>query len=355
MFQNSKPLNFLFWTAAGILVFLFFYLLVKLFPMYDAVVSFLWHLLLPFLIAAFIAYLLYPVVEKMHQWNIPKSLAILLIYLIFFGGGIYLLYRVYPTVLHQLSDLREQLPQLIEMYRNLIYSLYEYTSFLPETVHDNMDDLISEFEAYMENLLSDIVRGFTKIVDMIIIITVIPVLVFYFLKDFRVIKTYVKKWIPHKYHERASALCHAINEGLGNYIRGQLVVCLFVSLAALIVFRTLDIPYGLLLAIIMGVTNIIPYFGPILGAVPAIAITATTSGKLVLMVVISIFIIQVIDGNLLSPYIVGKSVKIHPIAIIFALLLGGQLVGIAGMILAVPILAVLNVAVPHILALRQHN
>ncbi|MFD2759508.1 AI-2E family transporter [Lentibacillus juripiscarius] len=355
MFKDSRPLNFLFWMAAGILVFLFFYLLVKLFPVYDAVVSFLWHLLLPFVIAAFIAYLLYPVVEKMHQWNIPKSLAILMIYLLFFGGGAYLIYRVYPAVIHQLSDLREQLPQLIEMYRNLVYSLYEYTSFLPENIHDNMDELISEFEAYLEDFIAGMVRGFTKIVDMIVIITVIPVLVFYFLKDFDTIKNYVKKWIPAKYHERSSALCHAIDEGLGNYIRGQLVVCLFVSLAAFAVFRILDIPYGLLLAIIMGLTNIIPYFGPILGAIPAIAITAATSGKLAIVVAISIFVIQVIDGNLLSPYIVGKSINIHPIAIIFALLLGGQLSGVAGMILAVPVLAVLNMAIPHILSFRQYN
>ncbi|TMN21043.1 AI-2E family transporter [Lentibacillus cibarius] len=355
MFKDSTPLNFLFWVLSGILVFLFFYLLVKLFPMYDAVVSFLWHLLLPFLISALIAYLLYPVVDKMHQYNMPRSLAILLIYLLFFGGGAYLIYRVYPTMINQLSDLQEQLPQLIDMYRGFIHSLYEYTSFLPETVHDNMDELISEFEAYMEDLLADVVRGFSKIIDMIIVITVIPVLVFYFLKDFTTIKKYVKKWIPEKYHKRTSALCRGIDKGLGNYIRGQLIVCLFVSVAAFGVFRVLGIPYGLLLAIIMGLTNIIPYFGPILGAVPAIAITATTSGKLVLIVTISIFIIQVIDGNLLSPYIVGKSIDIHPIAIIFVLLLGGQLFGVPGMILAVPVLAVLKVVVPHILSFRQYN
>ncbi|RYG74781.1 AI-2E family transporter [Lentibacillus lipolyticus] len=355
MFKDSRPLNFLFWVAAGILVFLFFYLMVKLFPVYEAVVSFLWHLLLPFVIAAFIAYLLYPVIEKMDQWNIPKGLAILLIYLLFFGGSAYLIYRIYPAAIHQLNDLQDQLPQLIDMYRNLIYRLYEYTSFLPETVHDNMDELISEFEAYLEELLASLVRGFTKIFDMIIIITVIPVLVFYFLKDFDTIKNYVKKWIPEKYHQRSSDLCQAIDKGLGNYIRGQLVVCLFVSAAAFGVFRLLDIKYALLLAMIMGLTNIIPYFGPILGAVPAIAITAATSGKLAIIVTISVFVIQVIDGNLLSPYVVGKSIQIHPIAIIFSLLLGGQLGGVAGMILAVPVLAVLNVAIPHILSFRQYN
>src|SRR5699024_5186856 len=348
MFHHNKPLNFLAWVITGIFVLLFIYLLVKLFPVYGAIVSFFWHLLLPFLIAVLIAYLLYPVIKKMHAYIMPKSLAILMIYLLFFGGIGYLGYRVYPAVIQQISELQEQLPQLIDMYREFIYSLYEYTSFLPENVHDRMDQLIYEAEMYIENLLTDVVRGFTKIFDMIIIITVIPVLVFYFLKDFAAIKNYFKTWIPEKYHAQTRLLCRAIDEGLGNYIRGQFVVCLFVGLAAFVLFKFLDVPYALLLAIIMALTNIIPYFGPIIGAIPAVAITATISGKLVLIVLAGIFIIQVIDGNLLSPYIVGKSVNIHPIAIIFALLLGGQISGVIGMILAVPVLAVINVIVSHI-------
>ncbi|WP_010531081.1 AI-2E family transporter [Lentibacillus jeotgali] len=355
MFRDNKPLNFLFWIITGIFSFLFIYLLVKLFPVYDAVFSFLWHLLLPFLIAVLIAYLLYPIIQKMHKHGLPKSLAILLIYMLFFGGAGYLIYRIYPAVIEQTSDLQEQLPQMIEMYRNIIYSLYEYTSFLPETVHDRMDGLISEAETYIEDLLTDLVRSFTKIFDMIIVITVIPVLVFYILKDFETIKKYVKKWIPWKYHERTRILCQSIDEGLGSYIRGQLIVCLFVGVTAFALFKFLDIPYALLLAIIMGLTNIIPYFGPIIGAIPAVAITATISGKLVLFVLAGIFAIQVIDGNLLSPYIVGKSINIHPIAIIFALLLGGQLSGVIGMILAVPVLAVLNVVISHTISVRKNN
>ncbi|QKY69541.1 AI-2E family transporter [Lentibacillus sp. CBA3610] len=353
MFQFNKPLNFLFWIITGIFVFLFFYLLVKLFPVYGTIISFLWHLFLPFLIAVLIAYLLYPVIEKMHQHNMPKSLAILLIYLLFFGGIGYLGYRVYPAVIYQLSDLQEQLPQLIQMYRDFVYSLYEYTAFLPETVHDKMDELISEAETYMEDLLTDLVRGFTGIFDMIVIITIIPVLVFYFLKDFDSIKHYFKKWIPEKYHKQTKALGRAIDEGLGKYIRGQLIVCLFVALAAFAVFKFLDIPYALLLAIIIGLTNFIPYFGPIIGAIPAVAITATISGKLMLIVLASIFVIQVIEGNFLSPYIVGKSIRIHPIAIIFALLLGGQISGVPGMILAVPVLFVLKVMIQHIMSVRK--
>lgn len=355
MFKNKSPLNFLFWIVTGIIVFLFIYLLVKLFPVYGAILSFLWSVLSPFVIAALIAYLLYPVICKLHQYNIPKGLSILLIYLLFFGGIAYLVYRIYPATIQQLKDLKEQLPYMVEMYHDFVYSLYEYTSFLPENVHDKMDELIFEVETYIEDLLANLVRGLTKILDMIVFITVIPVLVFYFLKDFSKIKKYSRKWIPTKYHAPASNLIHELDRSLGNYIRGQLLVCLFVTLTAFLAFYFLDIKYALLLAIIMGVTNIIPYFGPIIGAVPAVAISSTVSVKLVLLVLLSIFVIQLVEGNLLSPYIVGKSINIHPVAIIFALLVGGQISGVLGMILAVPVLTILNVTVTHIMAIKHTN
>ncbi|MEN1969307.1 AI-2E family transporter [Lentibacillus sp. N15] len=352
MFKPKSPLPFLYWIITGIFVLLFVFLLVKLFPIYRVILAFLWHLFAPFIISGFIAYLLYPIIKKIHSYHVPKGLAILMIYLLFFGACGYGIYRVYPAMIHELNDLDEQLPQLIRMYQDLVYQLYEYTSFLPEIVHDKMDQLIAGAETKVENLVGKVVAGFTKVYDMIVFLTVIPVLVFYFLKDFTKLKGYVKKWIPVKYHRDSSKLCHAIDKSLGDYIRGQLLVCAFVSLASLIAFQLLHVKYALLLAIIMGVTNIIPYFGPIIGAVPVVAITLTMSTKLIIFVLIAIFVIQLIESNLLSPYIVGKSVAVHPIAIIFALLLGGELGGVIGMIVAVPILTIIKVIVSHVMAIR---
>ncbi|MUK87017.1 AI-2E family transporter [Ornithinibacillus sp. L9] len=355
MFMHKKPLNFLYWIITGILLFLFIYLLVTLFPFYQAFFAFLLQLFTPFLIACLIAYLLYPIVNKIHHYNIPRSIAVLIIYLLFFGGVGYLIYRIYPAVVHQLRDLNEYLPQLVKLYQDLIYQIYESTSFLPEAVHDKIDDIIGNVETYMERLIGNVMGGFTRIFDMIVIITVIPVLVFYFLKDYTKIRGYMKGFIPQKYQPQASKLIHAIDESLGNYIRGQLIVCLFVSLTSYVIFYFLGLKYALLLAIIMGITNFIPYFGPIIGAIPAIGIALTMSGKLVLFVIISIFVIQLIESNLLQPYIVGKSVSIHPVAIIFALLLGGKVGGVLGMILAVPLLTIFNVITKHVITIGRER
>ncbi|WP_246001088.1 AI-2E family transporter [Oceanobacillus piezotolerans] len=352
MIHQDRRYRYLIWIIFGILTFLFIYLLVKTYPFYSEIFSFLWRLLIPFIIASLIAYLLYPVIEKLDHYNIHRGIAILFIYILFFGGVGFLIYRIYPQVIHQVRDLTNNFPLFMDMYRNSIQQVYNFTSFLPENVHDKMDDIILGIENSLDILLSKLISGFTRIFDMVIVITVIPVLVFYFLKDYDKMKNFVKGFIPHKFVGKTSEVIHAIDDSLGKYIRGQLIVCLFVSITSMLIFKLLDLEYALLLAIVMGITNIIPYFGPILGAIPAVIIAYTTTGqiKLIFFVLIGILVIQIIEGNLLSPYIVGKSVAIHPVAIIFALLLGGELFGVIGLIFAVPLLTIGKVIVNHVIA-----
>lgn len=353
MFENNKYLRYLYWMILGITSFLFIYLLIKLFPFYGTLFSFIWQVLAPFILACFLAYLLYPIIEKMHHYGLPKGVAILLIYLLFFGGGAYLCYRFYPVAVIQLRDLREHLPQLIEIYESAIYQAYESTSFLPEAVHDRMDEVIQSVETRLENMIGYLIGGITKIFDMIIFITVLPVIVFYFLKDYEAIKEFFLKHLSPSNRAKIEFIVQGIDVSLGKYIRGQLLVCLFVGLATYLIFELLNMEYSLLLAIIMGLTNFIPYFGPIIGAAPAVAIAVTMSGKMVIFVLVAVFVIQLIESNLISPYVVGKSIAIHPVAIIFALLLGGKLAGVMGMILAVPILTIVREVIRRFIAVKQ--
>lgn len=332
----------------GILLLVFSYLLFKTYPLYKEFFSFLWRIFIPFLIAAFIAYLLYPLILMLHKYNIHKGIAVLFIYIMFFGGIGFLFYRVYPQMIYQMRDFTENFPQFIQMYEDIVYRVYDSTSFLPENIHDKMDEVFIRLEDSLDSLLSKLINGFMHIFDMIIVITTIPVLVFYYIKDHQKFSEFFQRFIPRQKRAKVTSLVQAIDEGLGGYIRGQFLVCLFVSLASIIVFKWLEIPYALLLSFIMGMTNLIPYFGPIIGAVPAVLISYTISGKLVVYVIIAIIGIQILENNFLSPYIVGKNVNIHPVAIIFVLMLGGELFGIIGMILAVPVLTIAKVIISHL-------
>ncbi|WP_138415623.1 AI-2E family transporter [Aquibacillus sediminis] len=344
---KQKSMRILYWIIVGILTFLFLYLLTILFPFYRSFFSVVMKILTPFIIAGLIAYLLHPVVEKLHEHKFPRWLAIIGIYLLFFGGVGYGGYKLYPLVIHQLRDLNDNLPQFIDMYRKTIYGVYESTSFLPETVHDRMDEFFIEMEEKIGTILTNSVKQLTKIMDVIIIIAVIPVLVFYMLKDFNLIKRAIWKLTPKKYQDDGKELAKEIDDSLGHYIRGQLLVCFFVALTSYGLLWFIDMKYPLVLALTMGITNIIPYFGPILGAIPAVIIAFTVSMKMVVYVIIAVFVVQIVEGNLLSPFIVGKSINIHPILIIFALLVGSEIGGVVGMIVAVPLLSIIKVIIMH--------
>ncbi|SDK52212.1 AI-2E family transporter [Sediminibacillus albus] len=350
--NQHKSVRFLYWILIGILAFLFLYLLLKLLPLYQTILGVFLRILTPFLIAALIAYLLHPLIEKLHKFNLPRWLVIIGIYFLFFGGAGYLLYKTFPVFIHQLKDLNENLPSFMEQYREAIYGLYEQTAYLPETVHDRMDLLLYRIEEFIGSLLTGIVQQAGRIMDIVILAAVIPVLVFYMLKDFDLIKKTLSKLTPERYRDGSRQLCREIDKSLGNYIRGQLLVCLFVSLTTYTCLWFIDMKYPLLLAIIMGLTNIIPYFGPILGAIPAIVIAFTISTKMVFYVILAVFVVQIVEGNLLSPFIVGKSINIHPILIIFALLAGGEIGGILGMILAVPVITIGKVIIYQIRQFR---
>ncbi|MGM8212955.1 AI-2E family transporter [Virgibacillus sp. W0430] len=352
---HKKEVRLFYILALVAFICLLIFLFSKTFPFLKHLILFFWQLSAPFIIAIFIAYLLYPLVVKLHNWNIQKPLAILFIYFIFFGGIAYSIYLGYPAIVHQVRDLNEQLPHVIRMYEALIYQLYESTSFLPETVHEKMDKLIYRMELALENILEKLVGGVTKLFDFIIVLTVIPVLVFYFLKDYLKIKDTIKRFLPAKHRAAIEQMIHAIDKSLGNYIRGQMIVAVFVMVTTWVVFYFMNIKYALLLAVIIGLTNIIPYFGPIIGTVPAVLITLSVSGKLAIIVIVVSFVIQLVESNFLSPYIVGRTTKIHPVTIIFVLLLGAKLSGIIGMIVAVPIYMICKEVFRHTIGLRLLN
>lgn len=353
MFKEKNKLTLIYYIIVTISLIFLTYLIIKLFPVYGSIFSFLIHLLIPFIIASFVAYILYPIITWLKQYNFPNVLSILFIYMLFIGGFIYSVYRVYPALMIQLRDLNEHIPQFIKMYEDTIYQIYVSTSFLPEAVHDQMDQFIFNIETTLENQVGKIMSGFTKIFDFIVMLTIIPVLVFYFLKDYQAIKKYFVTFIPVKHRNMVEQIAGVIDRSLGGYIRGQLLVAGFVSLLTFITFHLIGVKYALLLAMIMGVTNIIPYFGPIIGALPAVAITITVSTKLTIIVIIAVLIIQIVESNFISPYIVGKTMNIHPIAIIFALLLGGKIYGIVGMIIAVPALTILKEVINHLVRIKR--
>ncbi|WP_312473952.1 AI-2E family transporter [Neobacillus sp.] len=304
-------------------------------------------IILPFIIGGFITYLLHPIVEKLHEKGLHRGLAIILIYIIFFGGIGFALYKGIPAMIDQLKDLSESAPVFAEQYREWIDKLQSQTRAWPDGLQARLDDGIDTFEKKLDSLLTILVNILMKFFNSALIMMIIPFIAFYMLKDFQLIKRAAWYITPKKWRKKGTLFLKDVDESLGSYIRGQLLICIIIGSISALLFWIFHLRYPLLLGLIVGATNVIPYFGPIIGAVPAVIIAATSSVKLVIITLVIVFGLQFLEGNILSPYIVGKSLHMHPLIIMIALTAGGEIGGILGLIVAVPVLVILKVAILH--------
>jgi predicted PurR-regulated permease PerM len=330
-----------------LLLFVVTYFFLKIEMVWQPIIKIMLTVLFPFLVAALITYLLHPLVEKIHEMGVHRGLAVIIIYTLFFGGIGFALYKGVPVFIKQIRDLTENLPQFADQYRFWLREIQNRTSEWPMGIHERIEEGIIGFEQRLERLLSTILTNMVNILNSIFVIAIIPFIAFYMLKDFTVLKKAAWYLTPRKWRQQGIQFLKDVNESLGSYIRGQLLVCVIIGTVSSILFWFIDMKYPLLLGFIIGITNVIPYFGPVIGAIPAVIIAATVSMKMVLFIAIIIFALQFLEGNILSPLIVGKSLHMHPLMIMMALLAGGEVSGVVGLILAVPILAIVKVAILH--------
>src|SRR5690625_1342694 len=216
-----------------------------------------------------------------------------------------------------------------------------------------MDVILKRIETNIGSSVEGVLQLVTNVFDLIVLLTIIPVLVFYLLKDYERIKAYIKNKVKSSYFEKISLFLYAVDKSLGNYIRGQFLLSFCITIVTYIVYHLFDLKYALLLAVFMGLFNIVPYFGPIIGVFPAILIATSMSFKHVLIVIVATLAIQILEGSFLSPYIMGKSVRIHPIVIIFTLLVGAEIGHVIGMIIAVPLLTIVREIVIQFFTLKR--
>lgn len=332
-----KRIN-LFTVLAITIVTIITLLIIKLtLPFSSTVLTFIWKIVMPFLLAMVISYLLYPVLTLCtNVFNMHKTSAISVIFITFFTVLSFVIYYGMPVLFMELEELGEHLPQLMKLYERIMFSIYDSTAFLPEPAQAQIDSLIINVqltaENYVERLINRLIQSFGNVISLLII----PVLVFYLLKDFDKIKTYFLRLLPNYRKETIERLLEATHEAFGTYIRGQMVLSLFIFTITFLLFQLIGLKYAFVLSLFMGLMNIIPYFGPIIGTVPAVVIALATSWQLVIYVLVIAIIVQIIESALLSPYIMGKTAQLHPIAIIFILLVSSELGGIVAMIIAIP-------------------
>ncbi|QGQ47364.1 AI-2E family transporter [Metabacillus sediminilitoris] len=353
--MRDRQIKWLFRITILLLGLLTIYVFFMLHSIWDPFFLMFKAIFIPFLISGFITYLLHPVIEKLHHTGLPRSLSILIIYLLFFGIIGYGFYRGVPVLVNQLRDLSENFPQFSSTYNHWIDSIHDQTNQWPEGIHERIEGMFQQTEEWLAITIEKLINSLKGIFDYMLLIAIIPFLVFYMLKDYDQLKKAAWYLTPRKWRNDAVQFIKELDHSLGNYIRGQLFVCIIIGSLASLSLWIFKVKYPLILGLLIGATNIIPYFGPLIGAVPALIIAATMSTKTVMIVIVLILSLQFIEGNILGPLVVGKSLHMHPIVIMLALLAGGEIGGVIGLMIAVPIVVILRVMIIHFVQLKRRH
>jgi predicted PurR-regulated permease PerM len=313
-------------------------------------------ILIPILWAIVIAYLINPLVNKMCDLRLSRFWSVVIIYL-----GIFLLLLVFsmtiiPKISVEVKEFAESLPEYtneaIEFSNNIYIQYLNSVSNLPPEfigVQVAFGEYLNRIQLYLIDLFKDITEKGLNIFSNIVGIVLVPIYTFYFLKDTRYFKRKVLLSVPKIIRTEVISIFKDISKLLNSFIRGQLVVAALVGILSVIALLILKVEFALLIGAIAGISNVIPYFGPIMGAIPGVAIALLDKPIKAVWVIVAFFIIQQIESAIIQPKIVGDSVGLHPVFVIISLLIGGELFGIVGLLFAVPIAASIRVVLNHIM------
>jgi predicted PurR-regulated permease PerM len=309
------------------------------------------RILLPFILAIVFSYFLAPLVYKLQNYKLSRTISTIIVFTVL-GGIIGLLtFTIMPIIYKQMTLL------LTKAYSNkhyiddfsakvLIWLDHldpEYTARIKEIISNFSHELLNFFSRILSQMLTS---GMVAI-NVFFIIFVTPVLMFYLLMDWENFVDSTRKLLPKKLYKTLKPIFSEIDTTLSGYVRGQISVCLIMGLFYGIGLSIVGLDSGLALGFIAGFLTFIPYIGITFSLLLSILIAALQSFNLLnIIFVISVFVLgQIIEGNFITPNLVGKRIKIHPVWLIFALLAGGNLFGIFGVIVAIPLTAILGVII----------
>ena len=301
-------------------------------------------------IAALLAYMLDPVVGRFEAYGVGRTLATIVVFIII-GGLIYLLVSLaLPHVTSELKAFRAGISagKAASIIHDLEATLIERFSFLG--LEDL--DLVGKLQSYSRRAANEVYGFFLNAMTVLWNLIIIPFIMFFFLKDGRgFIKNFVSL-VPNRYFEMALSLIHKTDRQLGGYIRGQFMDSAIIGGLTVIALWVLGVKYFLLLGVILGISNLVPFIGPIVGSIPAIVVALIETGDpyKAFIVFLAMVLVQIVDNGVVKPVVVARMVSLHPVVIIMAVIIGGKLFGIIGMIVSVPVTGIVKLVAEEAIA-----
>lgn len=310
-----------------------------------AFVTWLGAVLAPILTALVIAFVLQGAVARLMHWGLPNWAAVYLAYLFFLSVLVVLLLVVFPLIWRQLYAFLNALPSMIDQLQQLMRGLPErYPNLVSETqINQWLNTATNEMALLGQRMLGLMLSQIGSIVGIIIYLILVPFLVFFFLKDRALLVSWFTSMLPEQ-RPLMSQVGEEMNEQIANYVRGKAVEIFIVGGVSYVVFSLLGLNYAVLLGTLVGLSVIVPYIGAAVVTIPVALVGFFQFGWSLEFgwVMLAYAIIQALDGNVLVPILFAEAVSLHPVAIIFAVLVFGGIWGFWGVFFAIPLASLIK-------------
>ena len=307
-------------------------------------IFFFGQMLLPLLAAVVIAYLLEGLVERLERRGVPHIVSVLIVFLVFFTFLIFAAFGLLPSAFRQLISLFQQIPRLLSAVEEQLTLLPQRFSLISE---EQVAEMIAAIGQDVVSVGQTVAfyspAAFVTVFTIGVYLLLVPILVFFFLKDKSTILSWFGGFLPTE-RPLANQVWDEVDRQIGNYARGKMWEILIVGSITFAVFRLLGLQYALLLSVLTGFSVLIPYIGAFVVAIP-VGIVAFLQWGITpdfWWVVISYGVVQFLDGNLLVPLLFSEATNLHPVAIIAAVLVFGGLWGFWGVFFAIPLATVIQ-------------
>lgn len=316
--------------------------------------SFVYSIIFPIIFGGLLYYILRPIVLMLEKGRIPHIWAIVLAFVIVLSALILLSSYTGSIIKSQFNDFAKSLPFLYERAQNTVNNLlssnllsyFDFSSFQTSDIADKVSNFLQGAAKSVGKNTINFIGAITNIGSVIIIL---PVILFYFLKDGHKFMPSVVRFFPASQKDNMRKILTDIDFVLSNYIAGQLLVAFFIGLLMYIGYLIIGLKYSLLLAIFAMITCIIPFFGPWIGIIPAILLSLADNPFMAVKIFIVMTIVQQIDNNFISPQVMKKSMDIHPLTVILLLMGIIPIFGFIGLIIVIPMYSAIKITIKNII------
>lgn len=315
-------------------------------------------ILSPFIFSLVVAYFLHPLADSLCKKRMSRLVAASLIIGVFFTAFAAIIVAISPLVYAQSEAFIVAIPQYFDVMVNEIYP--KFAAFLNSVgIRVNGDllqviddaDLTSKMLNFLNNFLLSAFSSSVAFINILSLIFITPILIFYLIKDWNLLAAKVRSYFPSRFANSASQIMREIDVALAGFVRGQITVCFILGLIYSVLLTLFGLNFGFLIGIITGFLAFVPYVGALTGFVVAMLIAFFQWGfsPVDLMTIALVFVFgQMLESNFLTPKLVGKNIGLHPVWIIFGLFVFGALFGFIGILFATPLTAICGVLIRHL-------